>query len=76
MNGGKKMEAVQEKLHTYGIGDYVMFQYAKNQEYPGSIKGKEKDEFIVEICVNRKKSENNEIEIVRGKQGKLRPMLG
>ncbi|WCF11457.1 hypothetical protein NDS46_31360 (plasmid) [Paenibacillus thiaminolyticus] len=58
------------------IGDYVFYLCGKNQEYPGKIVEKiSNDEYGLEICVNRKKSEGNEIEIVHAKRNKLRPML-
>lgn len=59
-----------------GVGDYVYFQYSKKQEFPGKVIGKEKDEFLVEICTNKKKSEGNETETMRGTRSQLRPMFG
>lgn len=61
--------------HEFSVGDYVWFMYDKEEEYPGFIKRIDKDEYEVEICLNKKKSEKNELELVRGKKHQLRPML-
>lgn len=59
----------------FRVGDYVWFLYEKKDEYPGIIKKIDKDEYWVEICLNRRKNKGNELELVRGKKHQLRPML-
>lgn len=61
-------------MEEFRIGDFVLFQYGKNNVFPGQIKEIEKDEYVIEICVNKKKSEENEVEIVRGRLDQIQPM--
>lgn len=61
-------------MSEFRIGDFVLFQYGKNSTFPGQIKDIENDEYVIEICVNRKKSEANEVEIVRGRLEEIQPM--
>ncbi|WPS85348.1 hypothetical protein SMD22_01590 (plasmid) [Brevibacillus halotolerans] len=56
------------------IGDYVYFQYGKKQEFPGIIKSISNGIYKVEICINKKKSEGNEVDIVECTRSQLRPM--
>ncbi|MFF2531426.1 hypothetical protein ACFVS2_21200 [Brevibacillus sp. NPDC058079] len=63
-----------QMLKELGVGDYVYFQYGKNQEYPGTIKSISNGVYKVEICTNKKKSEGNEVDIVEGTRDQLRPM--
>ena len=58
----------------FGVGEYVWFLHGKKQEYPGIIIGIEQDEFIVQICTNKKKSEGNDTDLIRGKKEQLRKM--
>lgn len=52
-------------------GDFVWFTYDTKEVYPGRIVDIEKDDYIVEICINKKKSMNNELERVKGKKHQL-----
>ena len=54
------------------VGDFVSFIYDTKEVYPGRIVRIEGDEYVVEICTNKRKTAENEIELVRGKRDKIR----
>lgn len=45
-------------------GDFVIVTLDTKEKFKGQIKEIEKDTYAVEICVNKRKSEANEVEIV------------
>lgn len=56
----------------FAKGDFVWFTYDTKEDYPGRIVDIEKEDYVVEICLNKKKSMNNELERVKGKKHQLR----
>lgn len=66
-----------ESVKEFGVGDYVYFQYGKKQEYPAKIVAKKNiNEYKVEVCLNKKKSEGNDVEVMDAKRNQLRSMFG
>lgn len=59
------------KLEEFQRGDFVNFTYDTGDVYPGRIVDIDKDEYIVEICINKRKNSENELEIVRAKRHQL-----
>lgn len=56
-------------------GDFVMVTLETKEKYKGQIKDIIKDEYIIEICTNKRKSEANEIDKVQVKANKLEKVL-
>lgn len=56
-------------------GDFVMVTLETKEKYKGQIKDIIKDEYIIEICTNKRKSEANEVDTVRVKENKLEKVL-
>jgi pyruvate/2-oxoglutarate/acetoin dehydrogenase E1 component len=56
-------------------GDFVIVILETKDKYKGQIKDIIKDEYIIEICTNKRKSEENEVDIVRVKADKLERVL-
>lgn len=52
-------------------GDFVWYTCETNEVFPGRIVNVEKDIYSVEICLNKKKSSNNELEVVKAKKEQL-----
>lgn len=48
-------------------GDFVMVTWDQ-EKFKGQIKDIVKDEYIIEICINKRKSEANELDVVRVKE--------
>lgn len=66
-----------ESIKDIGVGDYVYFQYGKKQEYPAKVVEKQNaDSYRVEVCLNKKKSEGNDVEVMDAKRSQLRHMFG
>jgi hypothetical protein len=59
------------KLEEFQRGDFVNFTYDTGEVYPGRIIDIDKGEYIVEICTNKRKNSENELEIVRAKKHQL-----
>lgn len=66
------MEKESDNLKT---GDFIWFMYDTKEIYPGRVMRIEKDDYLVEICTNKRKSEGNEVEHVKGKRSQLRSMV-
>jgi hypothetical protein len=63
-------------LREFQRGDFVNFTDDTGEVYPGRIVDiDKKDEYIVEICVNKRKTLENELEIVRAKRNQLQLRL-
>jgi hypothetical protein len=60
-------------VEQFRKGDFVWFTftYDEKEVYPGRIIDVEKDNYIVEICTNKKKSSGNDLEKVKGKKHQL-----
>jgi hypothetical protein len=58
-------------LEQFAKGDFVWFTYETKEVYPGRIVDIVKDDYMVEICINKKKSSGNELEVVKGKKHQL-----
>jgi hypothetical protein len=56
------------------VGDYVYFEYSKNEEYPGIVRSIKGAKYKVEISTNMKKSEGNDLELVECTRKNLRHM--
>lgn len=56
---------------TFQKGDFVIVELQTKEKFKGQIKDIEKDDYIIEICTNKRKSEANEIDTVRAKAEKL-----
>lgn len=56
-------------------GDFVMVTLETKEKYKGKIQDIVNDEFIIEICTNKRKSEANEVDTVKVKANKLEKAL-
>lgn len=52
-------------------GDFVIVTLETKEKYRGTIKEIQKDDYIIEICTNKRKSEANEVEFVTVKANRL-----
>jgi len=59
-------------------GDFVIVTLETKEKYRGTIKDIEKDNYTIEICTNKRKSEANETDTVTVKENRLEmaPLFG
>lgn len=53
-------------------GDFVWYTDDTKEVYPGRVIDTKKGVFIVEICLNKKKSSGNELDRVEAKEHQLK----
>ncbi len=59
----------------FKVGDFVLYQYSKKETVPGSVKEiTTGGSYIISICLNRSKTEDNLMDIVEDDGSRLRPM--
>lgn len=56
---------------NFARGDLVIYEYGK-EKYRGIIKDIVDGEYLIEICTNKKKSEENEVEVIRASKSQVR----
>jgi hypothetical protein len=56
-------------------GDFVWFFYDARERYPGRVLKADKDGYQLEICYNRRKSEGNDLGLVKAKAVQIQPIF-
>lgn len=59
--------------HVFERGDFIVHEFSKIASFKGTIEELREDGAMVKICVNRKKKERNDTEIVFAPYDELRP---
>lgn len=58
-------------MAEYRNGDFVWYRYETDEVFPGRIIGFENGEYIIEICMNKRKSAGNDLEQIKAKPSQL-----
>lgn len=56
---------------SFQKGDFVIVTIDTKEKFKGQVKDIEKNEYIIEICTNKRKSEANELDMVRAREEDL-----